>query len=429
MKRWMKVLSSVAMIVTAIGCTAQNTIATQNSVNIMSQETAKSAEKPSILEYVTAIDRIRVPSTVKVVGLGEATHGNAEFHQLKEEVFKALVKNNGCTLFAIEGDFGGAQKVNEYIQGGSGTAEEAVAKMDFTIYKTKEMVHLVEWMREYNESVSEQQKIKFYGFDMQRYNYNKAYALEYLKQVDLKVAEEYDTLLQALNDDREPSKGTIQSALKKVEALMTLMEHNKAQYIQKTSQKAYDFAYQCVLCLKENAHLDLSNLNYTTLRDEYMANKVQWISKYEDEKLLYINAQNAHIMKTSEGISYTTMGSRLSKVYGEQYYAIGTDFIESEFNAKTNKGDSRTFTLTNENALIKLFAGLEENMTFMDFNLAKQNESMKQMLETKQDMTNIGAVFESSYKISKKLYTTRMVPSHAYDGLIVVKKCTPTHMI
>ena len=68
------------------------------------------------------IGGLTVSSDVRVVGLGEASHGVAEYQQMKADVFKALVKNNGCHTFIIEGDFGGALKVDEYINGGTSFA-------------------------------------------------------------------------------------------------------------------------------------------------------------------------------------------------------------------------------------------------------------------------------------------------------------------
>lgn len=52
-------------------------------------------------------DVIPISSDVQVVGLGEASHGVAQYHQMKADVFKSLVKNNDCRTFIIEGDFGG----------------------------------------------------------------------------------------------------------------------------------------------------------------------------------------------------------------------------------------------------------------------------------------------------------------------------------
>lgn len=135
-------------------------------------------------DYVSSVDTIKVGSDVKIVGLGEATHGNSELQTLKLDVFKALVENNNCRVFVIEGDFGGSTKVNEYIMGGDGSAEEAAAEIGFAIYRTQEIVDLIEWMRAYNQSVPKNKKLKFYGYDMQRYDNSKEFLFGYLDKVD-----------------------------------------------------------------------------------------------------------------------------------------------------------------------------------------------------------------------------------------------------
>ena len=75
-------------------------------------------------QYISPIEQIDIPDHVKVIGLGEATHGNIEFQELKKDVFEVLVKNENVRVFVLEGDFGGGQQVNQFILNGKGTAEE-----------------------------------------------------------------------------------------------------------------------------------------------------------------------------------------------------------------------------------------------------------------------------------------------------------------
>jgi erythromycin esterase len=71
-------------------------------------------------DYISSIEQIDIPDHVKVIGLGEATHGNVEFQKLKKDVFEALVKNENVRVFVLEGDFGGGQQVNQFILTGEG---------------------------------------------------------------------------------------------------------------------------------------------------------------------------------------------------------------------------------------------------------------------------------------------------------------------
>ena len=86
----------------------------------------------------------------KDCGIGEATHGNKEFQQLKLDVFKIMVEDYGVRAFALEGDYGGCEAVNHYIHGDDGTVKDAVSAIGFAIYRTQEMENLISWMWEYN---------------------------------------------------------------------------------------------------------------------------------------------------------------------------------------------------------------------------------------------------------------------------------------
>lgn len=54
--------------------------------------TGENVNPEEFLAYAEPMENITVPESAKIIALGEATHGNAEFQQLKLEVFKQMVK-------------------------------------------------------------------------------------------------------------------------------------------------------------------------------------------------------------------------------------------------------------------------------------------------------------------------------------------------
>lgn len=108
--------------------------------------TGESADPNEFAKYASGVENIEIPDGVKIVALGEATHGNVEFQKLKLDVFKGLLENEGIRAFALDGDFGGCEMVNRYIHGGEGTVEEAVADIGFSLYRTKEMEALISYI-------------------------------------------------------------------------------------------------------------------------------------------------------------------------------------------------------------------------------------------------------------------------------------------
>ena len=117
--------------------------------------------------YAAPVEALTVREGAGIIALGEATHGNAEFQRLRRDVLERLTEEYGMRSFALEADFGEAAGVDEYIKGGAGTAAEALNGLSFTIYHTREMEQLIEWMRAYNDGAAVGEKLSFYGFDMQ----------------------------------------------------------------------------------------------------------------------------------------------------------------------------------------------------------------------------------------------------------------------
>jgi tetratricopeptide (TPR) repeat protein len=72
--------------------------------------TGKSLDVNEFKAYAKSVDEISTPQEYNIIALGEVTHGNKEFQQLKLEVFKKLVEEHRVHSFALEGDFGGAVK-------------------------------------------------------------------------------------------------------------------------------------------------------------------------------------------------------------------------------------------------------------------------------------------------------------------------------
>ena len=108
-------------------------------------------------------DRITANGTV--VGLGESTHGTSEFFQVKHRLLEHLVRARGFSVFAIEANQLAVETLNRYVQGGPGTAADAMRVM-FAVWNTEEMHALVEWMRTWNRE-HRASPVRFLGYDMQ----------------------------------------------------------------------------------------------------------------------------------------------------------------------------------------------------------------------------------------------------------------------
>src|SRR3954469_7135843 len=103
---------------------------------------------------------------VRVVALGEATHGTREFFQVKHRLLEYLVSELGFSVFAIEASWPESEAVDEYVRTGQGDPAKALAGLYIWPWNTEEVLDLIRWMRQWN-AVPGHRQIRFYGFDIQ----------------------------------------------------------------------------------------------------------------------------------------------------------------------------------------------------------------------------------------------------------------------
>lgn len=385
---------------------------------------------PADLSYTQSdIGALSVSSDVRVVGLGEASHGVAEYQQMKADVFKALVKNNGCRTFIIEGDFGGALKVDQYINGGSGTAEEAVAEIGFAIYRTQEMADLVDWMHSYNEAVPQEEALHFYGMDVQRFDNNKEYLFSVIDQTHPELSAEYSKVFAQLTDEKRISldEATLISAKESISEFIDKLDAVETDIAESLGQPAFDFARECVKTIYACCDVLLSD-NYNATRDQYMYEKVNWFLQHGDNSVLFINGHNGHIGETSVA-GYTCLGELLSDNLGSGYYSIGTDAQKTQFNSQKDNGEFEVVEVSNSNDLNNQLTNADNNQYFIDFASATSDEVWEQILGGEQSITTLNVSLSSMQKMLKSAYTVTITPQATFDGMIVFQTVTPSTIL
>ena len=68
------------------------------------------ADTEEFSKYAVSVSELTVPEEAQIIALGEATHGNREFQQLRLEVFQVLAEKYGVRAFALEADYAAARR-------------------------------------------------------------------------------------------------------------------------------------------------------------------------------------------------------------------------------------------------------------------------------------------------------------------------------
>lgn len=328
-----------------------------------------------------------------------------------------LVKEMGFTIFAIEANFPEALVVNEYVLYGRGNPKEAIGGMYFWTWDTEEVLAMVEWMKTYNEGVSEDKRVKFYGFDMQFPAVAAEKIASALDRSDKKLSSVIHTLNE-LSTNANFSKRKAKAYQTDVHKLYTYLTNSRTKNLNQFPNVDYALLLQYTDVLRQYLKMTLSERS----RDQAMAENVEWILAHEGESSkMMIWAHNAHVSR-SILFNNKPMGGYLADRYTDQYYAIGFDFNEGSFQAML-RGNLRVFTVNNakENSLSAVLSKANGNVLFFDFSLALSNKSAKELVINCIPQRSIGSTFspasEDKYYIEGKLIDS-------YDGLIFVRKTT-----
>jgi erythromycin esterase len=104
---------------------------------------------------------------VRVIGLGEATHGSRELSLLKHRLLEFLVTELGFTVLAMEASVAAAVAVDAYVRHGEGDPAAALRGLGFWTLHTAELLAVLRWLREHNRTAPAAARVSFAGIDPQ----------------------------------------------------------------------------------------------------------------------------------------------------------------------------------------------------------------------------------------------------------------------
>lgn len=401
-------------------------------------------ESTNILaKYAVPVNELTIPDGVQIIGLGEATHNNAELQSVRLDVFKVLVEEYGVRTFVLEENFATSELMNRYVSGEDIALQEAW-KDWFPLYHTQEMAAIFNWMREYNQSVSREERLQYWGMDVQRVNIILAFLEKYLQNVDSGLHKEFSSILVSGNLVEKLSRNLninldssgrylasnetvylqtqkrwgpiLQDYVRLIEQLIHKMSMNAEQLISQSNKQSYEVAIQnarsvdlIYSSIYDSLSLDYSEENGLihevsrgNVRDAAMKEKVDWILSQVNGPILVVG-HNAHISNKfnladyyvraakESGISVDRdlvetvhLGEHLKNSYGDAYYTIGTSFNEGILASDLkilNDNNPPTFTVRSDNLLLNSFIQLPEDVYFLDFDRAKQAKQLKRLID------------------------------------------------
>ena len=132
---------------------------------------------------------IRRAADKPFVLLGEASHGTAEFYQIRARISRRLIEEHGFAGIVAEADWPEAFAVNRFVRGADDHAEAAAALSIFDhfprwMWRNVEVAELADWLRCHNAGRPPGRPAGFYGMDLYALYRSLDAVLAYLRDRD-----------------------------------------------------------------------------------------------------------------------------------------------------------------------------------------------------------------------------------------------------
>ncbi|MGW7368340.1 erythromycin esterase family protein [Streptomyces sp. NPDC054841] len=301
-----------------------------------------------------------LPARPRVLALGEPTHGEDTLLDLRNDLFRQLVEQEGYRTIAIESDCMMGLVVDDYVTSGTGTLDEVMeGGFSHGWGASAANRELVRWIRAYNDGRPASERLRFAGIDGPLEITGAAsprqalIALhEYLSaQVDADLlpcsAETLDRLLGA--DDRWIEPGAMMDASRSVgqsaearelrllaDDLVALLDQQTPHLITATSPEDWDrarlYARTATGLLRYHHWMaDTSPARMTRLvsvRDQMMAHNLLAVAARGPA---LVHAHNGHLQRSKSTmrmggmpLEWWSAGALVSAQLGEEYAFLAT---------------------------------------------------------------------------------------------------------
>jgi erythromycin esterase len=373
-----------------------------------------------------------------LVGMGEATHGSAEFPDWRRKVFEALVRNAGFTVYAIEAGWPDAFALDEYVLHGRGDPEAAVKAirgLNAWTHETTETLALVNWMHDYNAITTHKNKVHFEAFDVFT-PHAVPRLIAYLTKVDPAAVDAARVTLAPFANIgcditypalAENAKAATRRA---VDALLATLDANHRHYAARSSEAEWARARHLA------RHIQQAEASYRdeSLREPYMAENIRWLVDHHAPGTRFLlSAHNAHI--AASGHSDMDAGRLLRKEWGPRYVAIGFSFGQGTTRALDWRNGRqaaplRTFEVPRARSSARAqessfdeALGLAGLSAFV-VDLRAADASIAAWLRSPQLLHNVRGGYEGPDHVFETF-----APSRAFDAMIYVENISASHAL
>lgn len=318
-----------------------------------SDDTSRARTLPELIgqssESFTSIDNVNLDNLLERIGdsrvvlLGEASHGTAEFYDMRARITKELIEKKGFTIVTAEADWPDAAHINRYIQGQQQEASlqnKPFSRFPTWMWANQSMLEFTHWLHDYNNKTkSSEQKVGFYGLDLYSLYGSIDSVLDYLQKVDPKMAktarDRYGCLMPWSDEPSLYGRAVITQQHKdcEIEVLRNLQDllKKRLEYSVANEEQFFDAEQNAKLIVDAEHYyrtMYYAEENSWNQRDQHMIKVLQAVLDFKGPKSkAVVWAHNSHIgdarATQMSDRGELNIGQLARQKYGEKVYNIG----------------------------------------------------------------------------------------------------------
>jgi protein-L-isoaspartate(D-aspartate) O-methyltransferase len=278
----------------------------------------------------------------RVVLLGEASHGTAEFYEMRARITRALIAHDpNVRIVAVEADWPDARQLHRFVRGETADPhpERAFTRFPTWMWANRQVLSFAKALREWNEAQLGEAQVGFYGLDLYSLYTSIRAVLAYLGDVDAEAAAVARARYGCLAPwEQNPAaygaaatRGRFAGCATEVVRMLQDLLRQRLDYEPRDPGRFFDAERNAALVKNAEryyrAMYDGPQASWN-LRDRHMFETLQALLGREGrDARAVVWAHNSHLGDASatsmSARGETNIGELCRNAYGEDCYAIG----------------------------------------------------------------------------------------------------------
>jgi protein-L-isoaspartate(D-aspartate) O-methyltransferase len=278
----------------------------------------------------------------RVVLLGEASHGTAEFYEMRARITRALIaEDSAVRIVAVEADWPDARQIDRFVRGETPDPhpERAFTRFPTWMWANRQVLSFAKALREWNQARLGEAQVGFFGLDLYSLYTSIRSVLAYLDDVDADAAAvaraRYGCLAPWEHDPAAYGaaavRGRFEGCGKEVVRMLQDLLRRRLEYEPRDPGRFFDAERNAALVRNAEGYYramyDGPHSSWN-LRDRHMFDTLQALLNHAGAGVrAVVWAHNSHLGNAAatsmSARGETNIGELCRNAFGDDCYAIG----------------------------------------------------------------------------------------------------------